>query len=91
MYKNIALCNAIAPGFDQLKDITIEEMAPHTESTTTKRNLYRASAHITDIAKENPWKTLWIDQSYEGIIQSISEPQESRRPIIAFYTLCMPM
>ena len=49
--KNIALCNAISLGFAQLKDISKEEMAPHTESTITKRNLYRASAYI---AKENP-------------------------------------
>ena len=55
------------PGFAQLKDITNEEKAPHTESTTTKRNLYRASAHITDIAKEHPWKTFLLEQSYEGI------------------------
>ena len=46
---NIALCNAISFGLAQLKDITKEEMATHTESTITKS--YRASAYN---AKENP-------------------------------------
>ena len=41
-----ALCNAMPPGFTQLKVVTNEDMAPHTESITTKTNLYRAFAHI---------------------------------------------
>ena len=40
------VCSAIPPGFTQLRVVTNEDMAPHTESTTTKTNLCRAFAHI---------------------------------------------
>ena len=38
---------AILPAFTQLKDVTHEEMAPHTDSTTTKRN--RKGKSLKDI------------------------------------------
>ena len=41
---------------------------------------------LKHIPKENPWKTFWWEQSYKGITQSISEPQESLRPVNAFHT-----
>ena len=46
-------CNAIPSGFAQLKDITNKEMAPHTESTTTKLEIFIQSLRSYHIAN---WK-----------------------------------
>ena len=60
-------------------DITNEEMAPHTESTTAELEIFTEPPIISHYKLENPWKTFWLKQSDKGITQSISEPQESRR------------
>ena len=52
--KNIALCNAIPPGFAPLKDITNEEIAPHTESNTTKLEILTEPPLISYCKLENP-------------------------------------
>ena len=56
-------------------------MAPHTESTTAKLEIFTEPPLISYCKLENPWKTFWLKQSDKGITQSISEPQESRRSL----------
>ena len=71
----VTQCHPALPNLD----ITNEEMAPHTESTTTKLEIFTEPPLISYYKLENPLKTFWLKQSDKGITQSISEPQESRR------------
>ena len=50
------------------------------------REIFTEPPLISYRKKENPWKTFWLEQSYKGIKKSISELQESRRPVNTFCT-----